>query len=180
MTKTFPVTLVLAAALTALAACQPAGQTGTSGQAPATPVRSAADIKFINTAGVLRLEEVTFARLAETKATDQAVRQAAKTMVADLAAVDQQLAALAPSDGTAPAPAMDGRHEGLYQQLQSLTGSAFDRQYINDDLQDLTMAIQAYQAEADTGSDPQLRAFAQQQLPTMLQELQTAGSIGGL
>ena len=178
MTRILHVALILGAALLSLAACQPAGQGGTAdqsaGQAQATPAQLAADTAFINTAGTLGLEEVRFAQLAETKAADPAVRRFAAKMIADHTMVDQALAALAQSKGITPPSNMDARDETLYRQLQSLDGPAFDRAYIDGQMQDLTMVIEAFQAEADSGKEPQVRSFAQQYLPMMQQHLQMA------
>jgi putative membrane protein len=178
MRKIFDVALILGAALLALAACQPAEQAGTTGQSAgqvqATPAQSTTDATFINTAGTLGLEEVRFAQLAETKAADPAVRRFAAKMTADHTMVDQRLAALAQSEGITPPSNMDGRHETLYRQLQSLDGPAFDRAYMAGQMQDVTMVIQAFQTEADSGKDPQVRSFAQQYLPMMQQHLQMA------
>ena len=62
----------------------------------------------------------------------------------------------------------------LYRQLQSMSGPAFDRAYMNGQMQDVTMLIEAFQSEADSGKDPQVRIFAQQYLPMMQQHLQMA------
>jgi putative membrane protein len=184
MTKVSHVALILGAALFSLTACQPAEQAGTTvqsaGQAGATPALSKVDATFINTAGTAGLAEVTFAQLAATKATDPAVRGFAAKIITDLTTVNQQLASLAQSNGMTPPSEMEGRHQVLYHQLQSLNGPGFDRAYVNGQLQDLTMAIQAFQTEADSGSEPQARSFAQQHLPMLLDHLQTADKMAGL
>jgi putative membrane protein len=178
MTKIFHVMLILGAALLPLAACQPAEQAGTTaqsaGQAQATPALSTADAAFIDTAGALGLEEVRFAQLAETKATDPAVRRFAAEMIADHTLVGEQLAALAQGKGITPPSNMDARHETLYRQLQSLNGPAFDRAYMDGQMQDVTMVIEAFQTAADSGKEPQVRSFAQRHLPMMQQHLQMA------
>lgn len=178
MTKGSHVVPMLCAALFSLAACQPAEQAGTtaqsSGQARATSALSAVDTTFINTAGRLGLEEVRFAQLAEAKASNPAVHHFATTMAADHAAINQQLAALAESKGMAPPSNSDGRHETLYRQLEFLNGPAFDHAYMDGQMQDLTMLIQAFQTAADSGSNPQVRSFAQQGLPMVQPHLQMA------
>jgi putative membrane protein len=177
MTKVSHVRLILGAALLCLTACQAGTTAQSAGQARATPALSPVDSTFINSAGRSGLEEVTFAQLAATKAADPAVRGLGEKIIADLAVVDQQLATLAQSKGMTPPSDMDGRHQLLYQQFQSLNGAAFERAYVDGQMQDLTMAIQAFQTEADSGSDPQVRSFAQQYLPMMLQHLQMATAI---
>lgn len=178
MTRIFRVTLVLGTALLALAACQSGEQAGTSGQSAgqgqAAPALSEANAVFIDAAGTLGLEEVKFAQLAETKAADPAVRRFATKMSADHGMVGEQLATLAQSKAITPPSNMDAGHETLYRQLQSMSGPAFDRAYMNGQMQDVTMLIEAFQSEADSGKDPQVRIFAQQYLPMMQQHLQMA------
>jgi putative membrane protein len=179
MTKVCHVALLLAAALFALTACQSGGQGG-AGKGPATPELTKVDAIFINSAGTAGLAEVAFGQLAATQAKDPAVRQLAEQIVADFTEIDRQVAALAQTAGMASPTDMDGRHQMLYRQLEPLNGPAFDRAYVNGQLQDLTMAIQAFQAESDSGSKPGVRSLATQSLPTLQQHLRTAAGIAAL
>jgi putative membrane protein len=178
MTKAYHLALILGAALCTLTACQD----GTSGQSAGQaqpPVLTKVDVAFINQAGPAGLGEVAFASLAQTRATDPAIRDLATKMIADFNPVNQQIAALAAqSNDIAPATEMDGRHQVMYHQLESLNRGAFDRAFISGQLQDLTAVIQVFQAEADSGSLPQVRSVAQQHLPTLLEDLQMANKIG--
>jgi putative membrane protein len=180
MTKVSHVVLILGTALLSLTACgtSPSGQSGKEGQVGQE--LSPAGALFINRSGTSGLEEVTFARLAETRTTNSAVRGFAASMIADLAPVNQQLAALTQINKITPPSEMDERHAMLLQQLQTLNGPAFDRAYLDGQLQELTMLIQAFQKEADSGTDPRVRSFAQQNLPMLLQHLQKASTIVGL
>ena len=179
MTRLSRVVLILGAALFSLAACG-TGPSAQSGQGQAAPALSSAEALFINRAGTSGLEEVTFARLAETKAANPTVRSFATSLIADLAVVNQQLADLTRSKGLTPPSEMDDRHAALYQQLQSLNGPAFDRAFLEGQLQELTMMIEAFQKEADSGTDPQVRGLAQQHLPMLLRHLQAANAIAAL
>jgi putative membrane protein len=180
MTKVSRLVLILGTALLSLTACgtSPSVQSGKEGQG--AQELSPAGVLFINRSGTSGLEGVTFARLAETRTTNSAVRSFAASMIADLAPVNQQIAVLTQSNKITPPSEMDERHAMLFQQLQNLNGPAFDRAYLEGQLQELTMLIQAFQKEADSGTDPQVRSFAQQNLPMLLQHLQTAGTIAGL
>jgi len=153
----FHVALILGAALFLLTACQPAERAGVMAQsAGKAPALSKADVTFINAAATSGLAEVAFAQLAATKATDPAVRRLVEQIIADLTTVNQQLAALAQSNGIPTPSDMGGSHQEVYRQLQSLNGPGFDRAYIN------------------SRSDPQVQSFAEQHLPMMLEHLRTA------
>ena len=180
MTRTSHVALILGATLFSLTACQPAEQAGTTAQsAGQARALSTVDATFINSAGTSGLDEVAFAQLAGTKAADQEVRRFAEKTIADFTTVNQQLAVLAKGKGMTPASDMDGRHQVVFHELQSLNGAAFDRAYMDGQLQDLTVMMRAFQTEADSGSDPQVRSFAQQHLPMMLQHMQMAVAFHG-
>lgn len=175
MIRRFHLTMMLAAATLSLAAC---GQADTAAQSaaqqPATAASSKVDATFINTAGGLGLAEARLAQLTATTAADRATRDFASKVATDHATVNPQLAALAQDQGLAPATDLDAAHETLYRQLQTLRGPAIDRVYMAGQLRDLTMLIEAYQSEADSGKIPQVRSFAQQYLPMMQQHLQLA------
>jgi putative membrane protein len=173
MIKAYYLALMLGAALT-LSACQDATTGQSAGQATLTKV----DVAFINRAGPSGLGEVAFASLAQTRATDPAIRDLATKMIADFKPVNQQLAALAQSNDIAPASDMDGHHQVVYHQLELRNKGAFDRAYISGQLQDLTMVIQVFQTEVDSGSQPQVRSLAEQNLPTLLEDLRMANKIG--
>lgn len=172
MTRSFHVALILGAVLPALAACHSTAPGDATAPSAAEPTK--ADVTFVDSAGALELAEVGFGQLAVAQANNPLVRGFAMKIVADHTPINQQLIALAQGKGMAMPTDMDGRHQVLYRQLQAMQGPAFDRAYLNAQLQDLTMLIQAFQAEADSGTDAQLRSLAQQFLPTVQQHLHIA------
>jgi putative membrane protein len=62
----------------------------------------------------------------------------------------------------------------MIDRLEKLKGAAFDREYVRDMVQDHQKDVQEFQKEAQSGSNPQLKAFAQETLPTLQQHLQMA------
>jgi putative membrane protein len=175
--------LMLGSGLLALAACQRAEQAATTvqsaAQAQTTPTLSTTDATFINMAGTAGFEEVTFGQLAQTKANNPAVRRFAAQMVADHTAANEQLAALGQRKQLTPPSSMDTSHDRLYQQLQTMRGRAFDKAYMEGQVQDHIMAVQAFETEAQSGTDPEVRRFAQQHLAAMQQHLQMARTLAG-
>jgi putative membrane protein len=170
--------LIVGAILLALAGCQPIQQAATTAQsavqAQTTPTLSTTDATFINTAGALGLAEVELGELARTKASSPDVRRFAAQMVTDHTPANQQLAALARSKQMTPPSSMDTAHQQVYQQLQNTRGRAFDTLYMDGQVQDHQQAAQLFQTEAQNGTDPEVRAFAQQNLPKMQQHLAMA------
>ena len=168
----------IGAALLALAGCQSTQQAATTvqsaAQAQTTPTLSTTDATFINMAGTSGLAEVQLGELAQTRASNPAVRRFAAQMVADHTQANQRLAALARAKQMTPPSSTDTLHTQAYQQLQNTRGRDFDKLYMDGQVQDHQMVVQAFQNEAQNGTDPDVRAFAQQNLPVMQQHLETA------
>jgi putative membrane protein len=66
------------------------------------------------------------------------------------------------------------KEEASYKLLQAKSGDSFDKSYIEDMLKDHRADIAAFQKEVDSGSDPDIKAFAAQALPTLRQHLRLA------
>jgi putative membrane protein len=163
---------ILGVALLLLASCQ-------SHDRDAVDQRDArqALVTFLTTADALGRDEVTFSRLAETRAARPDVRSFATALIAGQTPLNDQIEALASSRQVTLPTDMDARHAVLYQQLQSQNERAFDQAYLGSQMQDRTMLIQAYQDQADTGTDPQVRDFARQHLPALMEGLRTAHTL---
>jgi len=164
-------TSLFGAILVSLAACGTGGQSSGTASAPAPKQPSRVDAVFTGQATTRDIALIDSARLAQTKTTDSAIRDLATHIVQDRSGVDHQVAALAQSQGWSLPAAMDAPHQQQLAQLESLNGPAFNRAWLDQQLRDQTMAIQAFQAEADTSTDPPFRDLAQAALPGMLEDL---------
>lgn len=160
--------LLCAAVLLPMAACAPTGGPAAVRMPEANPH---ADAKFLNQAPVDVLQGETFGKLAETKATDPALRSVAAVVVQDYGRVGQLLAPVLQQRRLAMPDEMDGLHQEVYHQMEGLAGAGFDRAYIERQMQDLTTTIELFQAEADSGKDPTLQAVARDGLPTLMDAL---------
>ena len=167
------------AALSLLAGCQ-SEPSASAAALHAPPASEAIDTAFLSKATRNGLAQVDFARLAQTKATEASLRTLAAQIVQQHGEIDKRLAQFAQAKGVSLPTGMDPEHQTFYQQLQSLNGFTFDRAYVERQLQNQTMAIQAFQTEADSGKDPALRSFAQQHLPVMQDDLRRFVSSAGI
>jgi putative membrane protein len=170
--------LITGASLLALAACQTAQNAATTvksvAQAQTNPTLSTSDATFINTAGEAGIAEVKFGELAEKKATTVAIRNFAAQMVHDHSAANVKLAALANQKQITPPSSMNSVHSSAYDALDKTRGRAFNKLYMDDQVSDHTQVVQAFTDEAQNGTDPDVRAFAQQMLPTLQNHLSMA------
>ncbi len=164
---------MLGVVLLSLAACGPS-QRSAAGAATEPHGPSRIDVTFVDRAATSSLTATRLAELAQTKTKSPDVRAMAAGMIQTYDDVDRKLAALTQAKGIDLSPVADPRYEEQYHQLGSLNGADFERAFIHSQLQDQTIAIQAFQTEADSGTDPQLRELAAQTLPTLLQNLQAA------
>jgi putative membrane protein len=170
----------LLAGLTALSltACQTAEKAATTvkstAQAQMNPTLSTSDATFMNTAAGAGIAEVNFGQLAESKATSTAIRRFATQMVSDHTAANSKLAALAQTKQITLPTDMDMVHRQAYEQLQQAHGRAFNKLYMDGQVQDHMQVVQAFQTEAQNGTDPDVKAFAQQMLPTLQNHLEMA------
>lgn len=172
MTLRFRIVLLSGTVLLPLAACDVSSTATTESQATRQEDRT-----FADRAPVELLQGLTFARLAESRASDPAVRRFAATMERDYSNIDHQLTPQLQQIGMAQPIGMDGRHQAFYGELQTDKGGAFDRAYIDQQLADQTATIEVFQAEADSGKKPNLKELAQGSLPSLLADLRSADQL---
>lgn len=149
-----------------------AGATGTPGNGAATrpPAQAgldAADMRFLHHAARDGKAEVELARLAERKAASPDVKSVAQRLASDHAKANQQLMQIAQQEGTQPPKGIGKKNNRLRAELEKLDGAAFDRAYLQAQVKDHREDIQYFEREAKTLRDPQLKAFAEQNLPVL-------------
>jgi putative membrane protein len=135
--------------------------------------------KFVVTAAQGNMMEVAAGKLAAQRASDPAVREFAHRMVTDHMAASEGLKSLADSKNvTLPDAVSDDQHTALGK-LESLNGVDFDKAYaqlmVNDHVED----IGDFEKEVKSGKDPDVKAFAQETLPTLRHHLMLANRLSG-
>ena len=169
------------AALLVLAGCEATDKAATdvksAAQAQTTPTLSTTDATFINTASQAGVEEIKFAQLAETQSHSARVKKFAMQMVTDHTAANEKLTALAQQKGITPTTTTDTAHDQMYTQLQGEHGRTFDRDYLAGQIKDHQMVADAMQTEIQSGTDADVKSFAQMTLPTIQQHLEMAQAL---
>jgi len=77
------------------------------------------------------------------------------------------------------AVALDARHATMLNQLASASGRAFDALYVQMQVMAHQEAVGMFSAFAQGGTDPAMRAFAQQVLPSLQMHLAMAQRLSG-
>jgi putative membrane protein len=148
----------------------PAGMTpGTGPQQP-----NNADRLFVRGAALGGMAEIELGKLAKQKAQSAAVVDFAALMVEDHSNANERLIGLAGEDGIAVPDMLDPKHEAAMQELEDMSGVAFDQAYIRGQVADHQKAAQLLEYEIASGQDVDLKKFASDILPTVLQHLRVA------
>lgn len=147
---------------------------------PTTPGQnnlSSSDKQFMTEAAQGGLAEVQLGQLASKRGASNAVKQYGQRMVQDHTLVNNQLKQLATQKGVTLPTSLDSKNKQIQQSLSKLSGAKFDRQYLNQMLQDHEKDVSAFQTQAQEGQDPDVKAFAAQTLPALQEHLQQVRSI---
>jgi len=137
---------------------------------------ASADSSFVMKAAEGGQAEVQMAQLAQTKASNQAVKDLANKLVADHTKANDNLKPIASKDNVTWPTGMTAKEQAEYNKLQALSGADFDRAYVNYEIKEHKQDINMFQHEANHGSDPQVKAWASENLPTLQEHLRVAES----
>jgi putative membrane protein len=164
--------LTAAALLTATSAfAQDAAQTPKGAQPTADMAGSAAAVpspqQFATTAGVSNLFEIASSKVALTKAQNADVKTFAQRMIDDHTKAGDEMAIAAKSDNVAPPADLDQANQAKLDQMNGLSGDAFDKAYSAAQLQAHADAVALFQGYAANGNPGALKDFAAKTLPTL-------------
>jgi len=145
---------------------------------------SSVDRNFVISASEAGAAEVAQGQLAISRASNPDVKSFAQRMVDDHTRGNQALMQLATIKGLTPRSGMTSdAAQGAQQKGKSrdkwlkLSGASFDREYIRAQVRDHEMAVSLFEKEATSGSDPDLKAFAEKTLPTLKEHLRMARDV---
>ena len=137
------------------------------------------DHDFIMEAAMGGLMEVELGRVAAQKGTSEAVKQFGQRMVDDHSKANTELMTLAQSKGITLPTTLDDKHRSELTKISAMTGAEFDRAYSKMMLSDHKKDVSEFEKQSTRGTDPDLKAFATQTLPTLQEHLQMAKALPG-
>jgi putative membrane protein len=118
--------------------------------------------------------------MAETKGTSAEVRSYAHLMVTSHIPVVDALNAILQRRNVTPSNSLlHGAYDAMLSTLKSDNGAAFDRDYVNGQVEYQKANAALFQQEIQNGSDPDLKQFARQTLPKIEDHLQRALKLAG-
>lgn len=135
---------------------------------------SSKDKHFVNDAAEGGLAEVELGQLAQSKASNQQVKDFGQKMVDDHGKANNELKDCASKLGVTLPDHPSATEEAQKLKLSAYSGDHFDKAYMEDMLKDHRQDIAAFKREAADGQNPEIKAFAKKTLPTLEEHLRLA------
>jgi putative membrane protein len=136
------------------------------------------DSRFIFDAASSNLLEVRLGQLAQSKATNAAVKQFGQQMVTDHTNLQNQLTATVSKSGTRFQPGMNDEDEKEFERLEDISGAEFDREYMTAMIQHHQEDVAAFQSQGQSARSAEARQIATSGLPVLQQHLNMAIQVG--
>ena len=135
--------------------------------------------EFVEKAGTGGLAEIEMGQLGAEKATNGQVKAFAKQIVTDHTQANEELVAAAKGKGLQVPSSQSATHKGMMDKFrQERKGKDFDRDYIEQMVQDHKVDIELFETAADDANlDADLRGYAKKTLPTLRDHLKQAQTI---
>jgi putative membrane protein len=153
-------------------------QTGTPMEAPAT--LNGVDFNFVGQANLGAPFQVDSGRLAERKGGSTAIRNYAHLMVTSHIPVADALTAILKRKNVTPSNTLlHGAYDAMIATLKADHGAAFDRDYVNGQVEYQKENAALFRQEIANGSDQELKQFARQTLPKIEDHLQRVLRLAG-
>jgi len=131
------------------------------------------DKKFVDEAAQVGMAEVKLGQLATEKASSEDVKKFGQMMVDDHTKANDELKAFAQKK-MVDLPTDLGKHQKTYDKLSKLSGSDFDKEYMEAMVKDHKEDVSEFEKQAARGQDSELKAWAAKTLPTLQMHLQHA------
>ncbi|HTN45769.1 MAG TPA: DUF4142 domain-containing protein [Flavipsychrobacter sp.] len=132
------------------------------------------DADFVTTAANGGMMEVKLGELASSKASSKKVKDFAAMMVTDHSKANDELKAIATQKNISLPSSLSNDMQDKYNELNSKTGSEFDRAYISYMVKDHKEDIDLFKQEAEKGNDSDLKNWASGKIPVLEHHLHMA------
>jgi putative membrane protein len=120
------------------------------------------------------IAEVALGRLAAKQAASEDVKKFGQRMVDDHSKANDELKHLAQSEGITLPVDMDEKAKATQQRLAKLSGTDFDRAYMEEMVKGHMKDVTAFEQESEQAKDPDVKQWATKILPTLKEHLDLA------
>lgn len=135
------------------------------------------DADFMKEAAVGGMAEVEMGRLAASKATSPDVKKFGQMMVEDHSKANEELKALAAKKNVTLPTDLDQDHKSTMEELRGKSGADFDSDYVEEMVDDHEEDVAAFEKQAQSATDPDVKAWAAKTLPVLKKHLEAIKSI---
>jgi len=135
------------------------------------------DKGFMTDAARGGLMEVQLGNMAARSATNNEVKRFGQRVATDHSQASQILRQLASTLNVTLPQELDPEQRNVVSRLQNLTGKEFDREYMKMMVNDHTKDVSEYERAASQATNPEVKLFASQTLPTLRDHLKMARDI---
>ncbi|HZP67219.1 MAG TPA: DUF4142 domain-containing protein [Rudaea sp.] len=142
---------------------------GTGAYAATSP-----DETFAKKAAQGGMAEVAVGQIASNQGNDPKVKEFGEKMVQDHQAANDELKTAASKSNITLPSDVSKQQQSEADKLKNMKGAAFDHEYARMMVKDHEEDVALFQKEADSGKDPNLKAYAQKTLPTLKEHLRMA------
>ncbi|MEP7314883.1 MAG: DUF4142 domain-containing protein [Pseudomonadota bacterium] len=129
------------------------------------------DESFYEKAAQGSIAEVEQGKLAQEKGKSEAVKHFGMMMVKDHSAAGDRLKMIATKKGIELPTRSSVGQMATKTKLEVLSGETFDKSYVKGMVKDHKEDIEHFEQEANSGKDPEAKAFAAKTLPTLREHL---------
>jgi putative membrane protein len=147
------------------------------GQTNANATLAHKDRKFIEGAAKDGLAEVELARIAQTKASSDEVKNFAVRLEQDHSKANDELKQIAQQKGINVPYAADHKQMREMKKLEKTSGADFDRRYMAEMVRDHEKDLKKFNDEAKNAKDSEVKAFAEKTAQVIEQHLEMARKI---
>lgn len=155
-----------------------AAQTSVANTSGALP--GPVDTYFVTQTSLGTLFQVDAGRVAEAESTNRAIRDYADLMVTSHIAVNNALEAILKNRSATPPPTLlEAAYATMISTLKNEQGRTLDDDYVRGQVNYQYANAALYKYEIANGTDPDLKAFAQQTLPKIDDHLERALKLQG-
>lgn len=138
---------------------------------PDTSSKSMPDTTFAGKAAVGGMAEVALGKMAAMKGASKDVKDFGNMMVMDHGKANDELKAIAQKKSMMLPASLDAEHQAKSDSLSKLSGAAFDKAYVAAMVEGHQKTLALMQAEAASGKDAELKAFAAKTAPVVKHHL---------
>jgi putative membrane protein len=146
------------------------------GATPTTP-QQFDDKKFLKDQVISALTEIELGKLAAQKASNNSVKEFGQRMVDDYTKTNDQLKQLASTMNVSVPSELTPKQQSQIEKLSKLSGPAFDKAYIKDEVKNHERDVREAQDEMQGGTIANVKQLASNMLPSLQSHASAAKSL---